>query len=136
MVVSMNILLHAYPRGDSIMLNWLLRWFTSAVALGIVSVLGIGVKIDGGISPLLMATLVIGLMNSLVRPVLSLLSLPLNCMTFGLFGFVLNAFLFVATGLFVPQFQVTSLLGGVLGPVLMGLISGFLNQFLPDSRKD
>ncbi len=115
------------------MTNWLLRWVASGVALAIVAHLGIGVRYDHPLS-LAEATVVRGLINSLIRPVLGLLTLPLNCLTMGLFGYVLNALLFFISGNLVPGFHVESITGAVLGPVLMGLISGALNFFLPDKK--
>jgi putative membrane protein len=115
--------------------NWILRWVVSAIALAIVGHLNIGVHYDS-IAALLVATVVLGLVNSLVRPILALLTLPLNCLTFGLFGFVLNAFLFFVAGNAVPGFSVRDLLSALIGSVLMGLISGLLGMFVADRGKD
>ncbi len=115
------------------MLNWILRWTISGVALAVVGHLGIGVRYET-VGALAMATVVIGLVNSLIRPILALLTLPLNCLTFGLFGFVLNAILFWVAGNSVPGFHVETVLGAVLGPILMGLLSGLLNSLIVDRR--
>lgn len=117
------------------MRNWLLRWVSSGIALAVVAHLGIGVWAEST-SALVLATVVIGLANSLVRPFLVLLTLPLTCATFGLFGYAINALLFWATTRVVDGFHVDSVLGAVLGPILMGLVSGVLNHFLQDHRKD
>lgn len=114
------------------MTNWVLRWVMSGVALAIVANLNIGVKVDN-LTALAMATIVIGLINSLVRPIVMLLTLPLNCMTFGLFGVIINGLLFAATQAVVPGFH-TDLLGAILGSVLMGVISSLLNNLLPDKK--
>ena len=116
------------------MINWVLRWVFSAVALLIVTKLGIGVTVNS-FTTLVEATIVIGLVNSLVRPVIVLLTMPLNCLTFGLFGFFVNCVLFAGTHVLVPGFQAQGL-GFLIGPMLMGLIAGFLGQFLPDKDKD
>lgn len=116
------------------MTNWLLRFLVSAVALGIVSKLKIGVTVDDSVS-LIEATVVIGLINSLLKPILKLLTLPLNCLTFGLFGFFLNALLFASTHLLVDGFK-TTFPGAVWGSLLMGLISGLLGSLIPDKKKD
>ena len=115
------------------MINWLLRWAVSGIALAIVSKLNIGVQIKD-VPSLVEATVVIGLVNSLIRPVVDLLTLPLRCLTFGLIGLVVNAILFAATHLVVEGFKV-DVLGAFLGPILMGLISSVLNFFLPDKKK-
>ena len=115
------------------MTNWLARWAVSGVALAIVANLNIGVKVDD-LGSLAMATVVIGLVNSLVRPVVMLLTLPLTCMTFGLFGVIVNAILFAATQAIVPGFH-TDVMGAVIGSVLMGFISSLLSNLLPDKKK-
>ena len=67
------------------MVNWILRWVMSGVALAIVAHLGIGVRYDS-VAALATATVVIGLVKSLIRPWVGLLTMPLNCATLGLFG--------------------------------------------------
>lgn len=115
------------------MKNWLLRWVCSGVALAVVASIGIGVKCDSFVA-LVEATLVIGLLNSLIRPILGFLTLPLSCATYGLFGYVLNALLFWAVHFAVPGFHVDSIAGAVVGPILMGLIAGLLNFFIKDKK--
>jgi putative membrane protein len=114
--------------------NWIIRWVVSGLALAIVANLGIGVHYDN-ITSLAVATIVIGLVNSLIRPILVLLTLPLTCVTFGLFGFILNAILFYAAGNAVTGFHVDTLLGAVVGPILMGLLSGAMNLILVDRKE-
>jgi putative membrane protein len=115
--------------------NWILRWVVSGIALAIVAHLHIGVSYET-VSALAIATVVIGLVNALIRPILALLTLPLNCLTFGLFGFVLNAILFYIAGNAVNGFHVEFWPGAILGPILMGLLSGLLNHLLPDGKSD
>jgi len=116
------------------MTNWILRWFFNGIALAIVANLGIGVHYDS-VKAICIATVVIGLVNSLIRPVLMLLTLPLSCITFGLFGFVLNAMLFMIAGNAVNGFHVDGLIPGLLGSILMGLLSGILCTFMPDKKE-
>ncbi len=118
--------------GDDKMTNWILRWVISAISLAIVAHLGIGVTIIG-IPALLEATIVIGLINSLIKPILSFFTMPLNCMTFGLMGFALNALLFAMTKYFVSGFN-TTIMGAFLGPILMGLLSSLLYNLLKDKN--
>ena len=116
-------------------MSWVLRWVVSGLALAIVANLNIGVSYKD-VGSLAIATVVIGLLNAFVRPILSLLTLPLNCLTFGLFGFVLNAILFKAADMLVDGFQVEGWLGAILGPIIMGVISGILNMALVDRDKE
>src|SRR2546423_9988016 len=117
------------------MTNWILRWFFSGIALAIVANLGIGVHYDS-LRSLCIATVVIGLVNSLIRPILLLLTLPLSCITFGLFGFVLNALLFEIAGNAVPHFHVRDIMAALIGSLLMGVISAILATFLPDRKQE
>ena len=119
-------------------MNWLLRWVVSGIALALVArIPGLGVEISGGILPLVVATVIIGLLNAFVRPILALLTLPLNCLTFGLFGFVLNAILFYAADVLAgDSFNVKTTLGYFAGPIIMGIISGILNSVLIDKKKE
>jgi len=114
--------------------NWILRWVISGAALAIVAHLGIGVSYDN-FSALAIATVVIGLVNSLIRPVVGLVTLPLNCVTLGIFGAFVNAALFWIAGNSVPHFHVEFWPGAVIGPFLMGLLSGILGQFIPDKKE-
>ena len=116
-------------------MSWILRWVVSGIALAIVAHLNIGVSYKD-VGSLAIATVVIGLLNAFVRPILALLTLPLNCLTFGLFGFVLNAILFKAADMLVDGFQVEGWLGAILGPIIMGVISGILNMVLVDRGKE
>jgi putative membrane protein len=112
-----------------------MRWIVSGIALAIVSKIGIGVHVDD-VGSLVAATIVIGLVNSLIRPIIVLLTLPLNCLTFGLFGLLVNAGLFAATHLLVPGFHVDGFLAAALGSILMSILSGLLGNILPDGKKD
>ncbi len=118
------------------MTNWILRWVVSGIALAIVAHLNIGVSYST-LEALALATVVIGLVNATIRPVLMLLTLPINCLTFGMLGTIINAGLFFGVGRLVHGFHVEGFLGAALGPVLMGLVGGVLSAFLPDpSRKE
>ncbi len=118
------------------MVNWLLRWIISGVALAIVAnIPGLGISYNHDPVVLIKVTLVIGLINSFLRPILGLLTAPLNCMTFGLFGQILNALLFFAVHFIVEDFHVSLPWGALFGPILIGIISGMLNHFLIDDKK-
>jgi putative membrane protein len=111
----------------------LLRWAINAVALAIVANLNIGVHYDTP-AALIIATLAIGFANAYVRPILALLTMPLNCLTFGLFGYALSFLLFYIVGQIVPGFSVT-VVGAVVGSLLLGIVSGILSTLLIDTRR-
>jgi putative membrane protein len=75
----------------------------------------------------LVAALVLGLVNTLIRPLLVLLTLPVTVLTLGLFILVINGLLFWAVGSFVPGFQVAGFWPGVIGALVYSVISWLLS---------
>jgi putative membrane protein len=80
----------------------------------------------------LLAGVSIGLVNAVVKPVLKVLSLPINFVTFGLFSLVVNGVCFWLASVFVPGFAVHGLLALILGPVVLSFASTFLNSYFID----
>ncbi len=113
------------------MKNWLLRWVASALALFVITQAHVGISVQNPLS-LLFAVLALGLVNSLIRPLIMLLVWPINCLTFGLLGFAVNVILFYLVGKNLPGFTVRDLPSALIGSVAMGLLSGLFNFFLKD----
>jgi putative membrane protein len=107
------------------MLTLLARWIVNAAALLLVAYLYPGVHLAGFGSALL-AALVLGLVNAVIRPILVILTLPVTVLTLGLFIFVINGLLFWLVGSFVEGFVVGGFWSGVLGALLFSLISWLL----------
>ncbi len=82
----------------------------------------------------LLAAVAVGLVNAVIRPILSVLSLPINFLTLGLFSFVVNGFCFWLASLFVPGFMVSGPLGFILGPVILSFSSTFLNKYFAEKK--
>lgn len=80
----------------------------------------------------LIAALSIAIVNTLIRPVIGLLSLPITFVTFGLFSFVVNGICFWLASAFVPGFSVHGILGTILGPVLLTFVSTFLGNYFAE----
>ena len=78
----------------------------------------------------LIAALVLGLINTLIRPVLVLLTLPVTLLTLGLFIFVINGLLFWWVGSFIEGFHVSGFWSGVFGAIVYSLISWALSSLL------
>ena len=115
------------------MRNWLLRWFASGLALFIITRLVPGIRLDrDSVGTLAVTVIVLGLVNSLIRPIILFFAWPINCLTFGLFGFVLNVFLFWLVGHYVPGFHVDNALAAIIGSILMGILSGLFSSILED----
>src|SRR5437016_4658482 len=85
------------------MRNWILRWIASTVALLVITIVmpyfGLGIHLDTQ-HPLNLAlgVVVLGLVNAVLRPIIMFFAWPINCLTFGLLGFVVNALLFWLVG--------------------------------------
>lgn len=120
----------------------LIRWLISAVALYLTAVLSqwadstlpewvhLQIIVRGAVGALL-AVVALAVVNALIRPLMVVLTLPLNCLTLGLFTVVINALLFWLVGSgFVPGFKVEGFLAALFGSIVMGIISGIANTFL------
>ena len=107
----------------------LLVWLINAVALIAVAYLMPSVTISS-FGAALLAALVLGLINAVVRPVLVLLTLPVTLLTLGLFIFVLNGLLFWMVGTWLEGFEVGGFWSGVLGAVLFSVVSWLLSALV------
>jgi putative membrane protein len=83
----------------------------------------------------LWVALVLGLVNTLIRPVLLLLTLPVTLLTLGLFIFVINGSMFMLAAWLLDGFKVDGLWAGVLGSTIYSLISWLLTKLLLSSPK-
>jgi len=111
------------------MMTLLLVWILNAVALLVVAYVLPGIVVASFGSAML-AALVLGLINSLVKPVLILLTLPITIVTLGLFLLVLNALMFWFAGSILTGFQVNGFWWAVGGAILYSLISGSLSNLI------
>lgn len=82
---------------------------------------------------LLLAAFALGILNALVKPILVLVSLPITCLTLGLFILVLNGLMLVILSLFpFIGFQVHDLLAAIIGGIVVSVVSFVLNTVIPD----
>lgn len=112
----------------------LLVWLINALALMAVAYLLPGITVDSFVTALV-AALVLGLVNAVIRPVLVLLTLPATLLTLGLFIFVLNGLLFWLVGSFVSGFMVAGFWPGVFGAVGYSIVSWALSAILLPARE-
>lgn len=108
----------------------LLNWIFNAMALIAVAYFLPGIRVDGFGSALI-AALLLGLVNTLIRPLLVLLTLPITVVTLGLFIFAINGFLFWFVGSVLKGFVVEGFWVAVLGALLYSLFSWVLATLLP-----
>lgn len=107
----------------------LLVWILNAVALLIVAYLLPGINV-ASFGSALIAALVLGLLNTLVKPVLILLTLPITVVTLGLFLLVLNALVFWFAGSILKGFEVAGFWWALLGALVYSVVSGLLSRLL------
>ncbi|MER1966818.1 phage holin family protein [Castellaniella sp. GW247-6E4] len=107
----------------------LLVWILNAVALLIVAYILPGITV-ASFGSALIAALVLGLLNTLVKPVLILLTLPITLVTLGLFLLVLNALVFWFAGSVLKGFQVDGFWWAMLGALVYSIVSGALASLL------
>ncbi len=88
-----------------------------------------GIRVDSFTSALL-AAIVLGLFNTFLRPILSILALPANLLTLGLFSWVISAFLIWLTGRVVPGFEVSGFLAALIGGIIIAFVSTVLQSFV------
>ncbi|MCX7901783.1 MAG: phage holin family protein [Burkholderiaceae bacterium] len=103
----------------------LLVWLLNALALWLVTQILPGVRITAWWPHALIAVLVLGLFNTLVRPLLVLLTLPVTILTLGLFLLVINALLFWAVGSMLRAFEVDGFWWAFGGAILWRCIRRF-----------
>jgi putative membrane protein len=111
--------------------GYLVTILATALGLLVVDLVIPGVTIDN-FPVALLAAIVIGLVNSLIRPILSTLSLPLNFVTLGGFSLVVNGVCFWLASILVPGFSMNGLLAFVLAPVILSFASTFLNTYFAE----
>ena len=104
-------------------------WILNAVALLVVAYVLPGIAVASFWSAML-AALVLGLLNTLVKPLLILLTLPITIVTLGLFLLVLNALVFWLAGSMFKGFQVEGFWWAVAGALLYSVISGLFSLLL------
>lgn len=111
----------------------LLAWLLNALALLAVAHFVPNIHV-AGFSAALVAALVIGLVNMLIKPILVLLTLPITILTLGLFIFVINGTLFYGVGHWLQGFEVKTLMAGIIGALVYSVLSWLLATILIDDK--
>ena len=107
----------------------LLVWLINTAALLALPYLMSSIQVDS-FATALIAALILGLVNTFIRPLLIILTLPVTLLTLGLFIFVINGLLFWAVGSWLEGFRVAGFWSGVGGAILYSMISWALSAIL------
>ena len=114
-------------------MSFLIHWLVVAVALWVTTNVVSGVHV-ASVGTLAVAALVLGLVNALVRPVITILTLPLTIITLGLFYLVVNGLAFGLAAALVPGFSVDGFGSAVLGALVVSIVSWVIGLVTNDKK--
>jgi putative membrane protein len=114
---------------EEFMMRLLIAWLINAAALFALPYLMQSIRVESFVVALI-AALILGLVNTLIRPVLVLLTLPVTVVTLGLFIFVINGLLFALVAKFVSGFHVAGFWSAVGGALVYSILSWALSSML------
>lgn len=111
------------------MTKFLLRWIASAASIYITAALFDNVYITGfGVA--MMAAVILGIANMIVKPIIVLFTLPINIVTLGLFTLVINGLVLKITAGFVSGFMINGLFTAILASVVLSIVHMILSGIL------
>jgi putative membrane protein len=113
-------------------MRFLLRLLLNGLAIMVAAWFVPGVRL-AGVVPAIVAGMILGFVNALVRPVLLLLTLPFTLLTLGLFIFIVNAVCFALTAALVPGFDLSGFSAAFFGALVVTMVSWLLNALLADN---
>jgi len=104
------------------MLNMLLKWVLFALSIILVAWIIPGIRVENFLSAMFVC-IIIALINTFIKPILQVITLPINVMTLGIFSLVLNALLLMLAGWIAPGFEVDGFLNALFGSILLSLFA-------------
>jgi putative membrane protein len=108
------------------MQGFLIRWLVSSLSLWVASAIVPGMRIEG-VGTLLLASLLLGVVNAVVRPFVILLTLPLTILSLGLFLLVVNTAMLALVAGLLPGFSLAGFFSAFLGSVIVSLVAWVLS---------
>jgi putative membrane protein len=115
-------------------MRFIIRLVVNAVAVFLAANLVPGIHVSGPGTALL-AGLILGFVNALIKPVLFVLTLPFTILTLGLFIFVVNAICLALVAWLVPGFTVAGFGAALLGAIVISAVSWLLHALLDERRR-
>ena len=116
------------------MLRILIVWLINALALLAVAYVMPSIHVDS-FGTALVAAVVLGLVNAIIRPILVLLTLPATLLSLGLFIFVINGLLFWLVGSYLRGFEVAGFWSGFFGAIIYSIVSWALSSMVFPGRR-
>lgn len=111
-------------------MHFVLKYLGTVAAIILTVYIVPGITVTGGWETIFLAALVWSVIVMVIRPVLSILTLPLTIITFGLFALVLNALLFYVMAAIVPGFAIESFFTALIGSIVLSIISWLIHFLL------
>ena len=111
-----------------------IRWLILTLAIILASYLIPGIRVTGFFSALFTAA-ILGILNVLFRPILLVLTLPINLLTLGLFTFVINALMLMMASGVVSGFAVESFWSALFGSLVISAVNWISNRFINDQGR-
>ena len=112
-------------------MNFLVNWLISAIAIIITAYLLPGVILAGFWTALIVA-LILGLINAFIKPVILMLTLPINLLTLGLFTFIINALIILLVSFLVSGFAVINFWWALLFSIIISIVNYILYGLIKD----
>ena len=109
------------------MLNLIIKWILYTLTIIFISWIIPGIEVENFLSAMIVC-LVLGLINSFIKPFLTLITLPITFVTFGLFSLILNALMFMLAGWITPGFEVEGFWSALLGSLILSLFAIALDK--------
>ncbi len=104
------------------MLNIFLRWITYALAIIFISWIIPGIEVDNFLSAMFVC-IILALINTIIKPLIEIIALPVTVLTLGLFSFVINALMLMLAGWIAPGFEVEGFISALFGSLLLSLFA-------------
>lgn len=115
-------------------MKFLLKIAFNAIALYVVAFIIPGFDFDSYVS-LFVAAIIMGVVNTFIKPILQILFLPVSIVTLGIFALLINVILLWGVSYLVPGFYIASFLTAVYGSLALSLVSLFLHKIGEDKKK-
>lgn len=110
--------------------GWMLRWLLNIIALIITAAILPGFQLT--VWAAILGSLFLGIINAVIRPLLLILTLPLNLVTLGLFTFVINGFMLWITSVTIRGFDINGFGWAIVSALLFSVISFVISYFVED----
>ncbi len=116
-------------------MEFLVRWAINTIALSIAVLIVKGVSVSG-VVPLIVASLLIGFLNAVLKPIMLVLTLPLNILTMGTFTFVINTVMILIASQIVRGFDVSGFWAAFVASLFMSFVGFVLNVFVYTNKEE